>query len=655
MIKLILFTILTLSAHAQNTVPFQPSQDERVSAEKPQIVNILPNGGAEKGTAYVTASAGTFTTSTTAANISSGRRSFSWDASATSQTLDFTGATNIGGSNVLPAGLQGQNCEASFWYKGGGTADIRYWVEDTSATFVYGYSANTPQWVISSASAGFTFVRMNFACPSASTMLRIRFQAQGNAAVLYLDDVYLGRASNVGTVSQVKQLGTLNYAPAANCAWTRTGGGSDSFGSFSADSDCATPTLTAGSVLSAPGTKIPAVTYPNAPAGTYRVYTRFSGFKQGSGTGSISFRVNDGSLNGNGQQFYPDTAQYTTPFTTMQEFTYSSAGNRTWEVQGLTTNTSNSVVITAQGVSDVSTGLYLSVDYYPPASQQAINVNNPNYTDWTPYTAAFTGFGTVTVQDCQSKREAQDLLIRCRFTSATSTNTEARVGLPSGLTSASYIATLEYAGQMARSAGNAATFFQNVVLIEPNVTYVTFGAQQSTTSPLNKLNGNGIISSGDVASFQARVPIQGWTGGIPAPTLIGGLTVNSTVQSGGMGGVNTAFYSQTAPSMVGKTNVSSVSDPRMRWMRIGNVVTGSGSFSVDCTSVAPTYTEVAITPPVASAFTNDYDAGGAGSALSGSNTEAWSVYADNAADTIIVGGRCSVDGNKVFSFSYNVK
>lgn len=138
----------------------------------------------------------------------------------------------------------------------------------------------------------------------------------------------------------------------------------------------------------------------------------------------------------------------------------------------------------------------------------------------TPYTPTFTGWGTVSNISCFHERKAAFLVIDCKFTAGTATATEARVSLPNGLSSASTIPTLEYAGDMVRAGVLAG---RDLVLREPSVGYLTFGISVSSISGLAKQNGNAFASS-IAYSFSARVPIQGWEETQRAATYAGSVT-----------------------------------------------------------------------------------------------------------------------------------
>lgn len=140
--------------------------------------------------------------------------------------------------------------------------------------------------------------------------------------------------------------------------------------------------------------------------------------------------------------------------------------------------------------------------------------------DWVSYTPTFTGFGTPSAVEFQYRKNGQDLLIRGKYTSGTGTATEARISLPTGLISGntSLIPTIQKAGEVINSASDVSQF--SYPLIEPSVSYLTFGVQTAASGALSKSNGNasgGVGVNGRTYSFEARIPIQGWTSGYATP------------------------------------------------------------------------------------------------------------------------------------------
>lgn len=162
--------------------------------------------------------------------------------------------------------------------------------------------------------------------------------------------------------------------------------------------------------------------------------------------------------------------------------------------------------------------------------------------DWVSYTPTFTGFGTVTNVNVYWKKEGSDLLIRAKFTSGTPTATEARMSLPNSLNSSSTLSTIQWAADITYNNNSAN---QKVALIEPSVSYLTFGSQGASVQGLSKQNANSFIDSTSTVSFTARVPIQGWTSGYATPAVSaqnvpavfratksgGSITLNTTIPS----------------------------------------------------------------------------------------------------------------------------
>jgi hypothetical protein len=139
------------------------------------ILNL--NSGFEEGTTNWTASGGTFTTTTTAADVGFDTTAGSWDPSAASQTLSNDLVT-------IPSGLQSKPCSLSWYYKGG---DANYKAQVFDGTNVVAESsAFTTQSTYSNRQI------LYFTCPSSGQM-RARFISSADAALIYLDDVRLGQ------------------------------------------------------------------------------------------------------------------------------------------------------------------------------------------------------------------------------------------------------------------------------------------------------------------------------------------------------------------------------------------------------------------------------------------------------------------------------
>lgn len=134
-------------------------------------------------------------------------------------------------------------------------------------------------------------------------------------------------------------------------------------------------------------------------------------------------------------------------------------------------------------------------------------------TDWASCTP--TGYNGITISSAefQCKRNGSDLLIKGKMTASASSSAEMRVNLPlwNGVqlvnAGSNIIPSIQIAGLGGRNDSPSGTS----VLIEPSVSYLTFGQYaDGTRAALVKQNGNIIMTTGTVVSFNARIPISGW-------------------------------------------------------------------------------------------------------------------------------------------------
>jgi hypothetical protein len=134
-------------------------------------------------------------------------------------------------------------------------------------------------------------------------------------------------------------------------------------------------------------------------------------------------------------------------------------------------------------------------------------------TDWVSYTPTFTGFGSPSAIDIQWRMSGPDLLLKGTFVSGASTNTEARISLPSGMTSVVSTSSLRTAGEYYK--GVSSTTHGGSIFVESALGYITFGESGtyggSTINSVVKANADTIISSGNIFTFTATVPIAGWS------------------------------------------------------------------------------------------------------------------------------------------------
>lgn len=141
------------------------------------------------------------------------------------------------------------------------------------------------------------------------------------------------------------------------------------------------------------------------------------------------------------------------------------------------------------------------------------SVTVPNLTAWQGYTPTFQGFGTPSAVEFEWRQNGENVDIRGKFTSGTSTAVEARVGLPAGLTSAGtgLIPSIQLAGKSIRANSSAPVVKQFSMLIQPSVSYFTVGLDDTSvaSTPFTPRNGDGVIANGEAFSFFASVPCAG--------------------------------------------------------------------------------------------------------------------------------------------------
>lgn len=549
--------LLTLNAWAIASGDKATFSNKYQDGANPSFLNYIKNPSCLRNAVNIT---GTNTTPSrnTTTPLSSIADCQSTLDSAT-DTVDFATAT-------LDRSLKGGNCEVSMNYKltlGSGNT-IQLQARINSATVA---SAD----LVTSDNGTAT---VNFPCGDLSNApsLRIAQTAGSSSQAINVANVYLGAARNIGTVAQATLVGSLKYAATTNCIWAST---STSFANVAADTDC--PTASVTGAASAPGTKIPAIVFANGLAPGEYMFV-ISGLFANTGSDNTFFRISDGT-NSTASGGVGDTSSTKAP-SYVTRLNYSTAqGSTTFNFQLKNINGTSSQIQTTANDFEIS------VYRFPSSSEIAVTSQNGD-TNWASYTPTFTGFGTVSTQSFFWKREGSDVLIRGKFTAGTTTATEARVSLPTGLTTAStdLIPAITIAGMYVRGGHTAVTAHGGSILMEPSTTYVTFDTSETfgSASAQTQLSKNGdpnFSGSGDIVSIQARIPILGWSTNQGAPILVGSVTSNST----GAERVERAVLDCDA--------ASSITSQSGTWLSsIGNVSSGACALTVAAGifSAAPT-------------------------------------------------------------------
>jgi hypothetical protein len=299
-----------------NLLFFQPAFATLNDVDKSQIYSktYLLNGGFENGKALWTPN-DTADFTVTASTPLIGLQHGVWDADASTDTL-------VSPALTIKPGDYGRNGVVSCLFvtaSGTSTHEIQAYDGSNILSEATITSSTSP----TRASANFTF-------PSSGTV-QLRVYANADEPSLKIDDCYLGPAEgyNVGSVSQASFIGSAYFALTASCVFTRT---NTVLGAM-ADTDCPGPTVESNP---GPGTiqttdaNAPIVTVNNLPPGVYRVLVSGQSGISSSSTWS-SLTISDGTTQ-SGQKGVNTNTSVISPFSVEGVFTYTTAGNRSFEL-----------------------------------------------------------------------------------------------------------------------------------------------------------------------------------------------------------------------------------------------------------------------------------------------------------------------------------
>ena len=212
--------------------------------------NILKNPGFEDPniTAWTTSGG---SGSNSATSKATGTKGLAWDSDSASQTL-------VSDLITIPNGFQGNNGYAYCNIKTvSGTATHTFTVDNGTTNIV------TPV-TINSSTDRFQRTAVNFIYPSSGS-IRIKVTSvAANEPNIYIDDCYLGEATNVSSVSQAQLVGTVKVTGCAG-AWTTT---STTYANFATQTGCSYAVT--GQAL-APTTNVPGIRFNNLAPGDYRI------------------------------------------------------------------------------------------------------------------------------------------------------------------------------------------------------------------------------------------------------------------------------------------------------------------------------------------------------------------------------------------------
>lgn len=207
-------------------------------------------------------------------------------------------------------------------------------------------------------------------------------------------------------------------------------------------------------------------------------------------------------------------------------------------------------------------------------------------TDWQPYTPTFTSFGTATSINFLWRRVGSSIEVKGNFVAGTTVASEARISLPAGYSTVSTLPTISLAGKLTRGNTAASNVKDFDVLVEPSVSYFTFGINEYSTAlpSLAKRNGDGVGVSGETFSLFASVPIQGLSSSVQmsdqADTRLVSFTGNKS--SG-----------QAVTAVTTDITYTATKDSHNAWNGTQYLVTSPGDYYVSTTASASGNGEIA--------------------------------------------------------------
>jgi hypothetical protein len=320
-------------------------------------INLLGNPDFESGLVNWTSSGGAFTVVTSGSNLLNGSKSALWVPSSANQTLTSDQVT-------VPAGLTGGGCMGKAFYKTTEATNLYTLVAIDGSSNVLG-SATIYPTVGSSAGT----VPVYFPCPTTGTIaLKVLAAGTVPGAGIALDDLHIGSITSGGQISQTTRVGAAYFATTASCVWTHSG---TSLGAFNTTAACPGPTVEVNAgpgVIQTTDVDLPQVTVNNMPAGEYIVTV--SAYMTQSTTSDATLAVSDGTTT-SGNISFNTTGTTAAPVVAIGHFSYSSAGNRTFQLFG---SASTGTVSVLNSNSQAQTRI--TIIRYPSASETAYRTDS---------------------------------------------------------------------------------------------------------------------------------------------------------------------------------------------------------------------------------------------------------------------------------------
>jgi hypothetical protein len=354
--------------------------------------NYIENSGWEPtGTNDWTASGGTYTRTTTAANLGSGLGAGGWNSSGAAQTLTSDAI-------AIYAGAYGQN----------GVVSCKFQTPSGTATHKLQAYDGTNVLAEATITSATTYPRtnVNFIFPSSGNIQARIVSVAADEPQIYIDDCFLGLAEgfNVAQVSQASLIGKVTFVGATNCTRESTSVGAYANIAFDNDCDAATVSSSSGEVL-APSTEIPGFRL-NAVAGAKYVIT-FGATMQvrdSAAAGTVYMRLSDGTVSSadHGCSLEVSAGSVNCPLAIAWTYEPTTTGTVTIQAQAYVTSaTGTGAILNAESTRQ---NISFSVMKFPSTAETAIAANQApqwglvKYTgttncNWASSSAGFTVYG----------------------------------------------------------------------------------------------------------------------------------------------------------------------------------------------------------------------------------------------------------------------
>jgi len=356
-------------------------------------INLLDNPGCEFGSSTPddwTASGGSLTRTTTAANVGFGEAACSFDASSSGQS--------IRPSDVLvPELLEGNACVAEIYYKADTitNGDYIFYVElddGTDLTSSVSLNATNGSWVRS-------FVA--FTCPTGDS---IRFKiesAVANPGAILVDQAHLGSNKNdLLAQNPVEVVTKAKVVAANNCSWENPD--STALAAFASDTDCTGIVVDSSSPIVSINTadsNLPDLVYTSLPSGNYRVEVNFTSRINNN---SCQYALYDGTSYSGRANTKTATSGTGMPSTIVGYFSHSG-GAKTFSIHGAETGDNCFLEVSDNFGTTGADQLTWTVTRYPSTSTSSVTLEtqgavlrayHENNCDWTNTTSTSYADGT---------------------------------------------------------------------------------------------------------------------------------------------------------------------------------------------------------------------------------------------------------------------